>query len=126
MLAPQFTELRMAYYLFKILLTAGLVVAISEVAKRSTLVAALLASLPLISILALVWLYLDTQSVEKVAAFSTSVAWLVLPSLALFVSLPLFLKWGLPFLISLPLAIALTTGCYFITIAILGRLGVRL
>lgn len=116
----------MAFYLFKILLTAGLVVAISEIAKRSSLVAALLASLPLISILAMVWLYLDTQSAEKVAAFSTSVAWLVLPSLALFVSLPLLLKWGLHFFVSLPLAMALTAGCYFVTIAILGRFGIQL
>lgn len=116
----------MAYYLFKILLTAALVVAISEIAKRSSLLAALLASLPLISILALVWLYLDTQSIEKVAAFATSVAWLVLPSLVLFVSLPLLLKWGLPFFLSLPLAMALTAGGYLLTILILGRFGIRL
>lgn len=116
----------MAYYLFKILLTACLVVAISEVAKRNSLMAALLASLPTISILALVWLYLDTQSVAKVAAFSTNVAWLVLPSLVLFVSLPLLLKWGLHFYVSLPLAMALTAGCYLFTVAVLGRLGIRL
>lgn len=116
----------MAFYLFKILLTAGLVVAISEIAKRSSLVAALLASLPLVSILALIWLYLDTQSAEKVAVFSTSVAWLVLPSLVLFVSLPLLLKWGLHFFLSLPIAMALTAGCYFLTISILGRFGIRL
>lgn len=116
----------MAYFLFKTLLTAALVVAISEIAKRNSLVAALLASLPLVSILALVWLYLDTQNVEKVAAFSTSVAWLVLPSLVLFVSLPLLLRWGLPFFLSLPIAMTLTAGGYLLTIMTLARFGLRL
>lgn len=116
----------MAYYLLKTLLTAGLIVAIAEIAKRSSLLAALLASLPIISILALAWLYLDTRSVEKVVAFSITVAWLVLPSLALFVSLPLLLKWGLHFALSLALSMALTAGCYFLMILGLARFGIRL
>ena len=67
----------------KVIVTSVLVVAIAEVAKRSTLFAAILASIPLTSVLAMIWLYLDTGNTEKVANLANSVFWLVLPSLAL-------------------------------------------
>lgn len=71
----------MGYYLTKIALTAVLVVVISEIAKRSTFMGALLTSIPLISILAMFWLYIDTKDTAKVSALATSVFWLALPSL---------------------------------------------
>lgn len=61
----------------KLSLTAVVVVAISEIAKRSSLWAAVLASLPLTSLLAFVWLYIDTRSVERVASLSSGIFWLV-------------------------------------------------
>ena len=64
-------------------MTAVLVVAISEVAKRSSLLGAVLASIPLTSVLAMIWLYADTGDAEKVADLATGIFWLVLPSLAL-------------------------------------------
>jgi len=69
------------YYAIKILLTAGIVVAVSEASKRSSILGGLLASLPLISFLGMIWLYIDTGSTEKVAELSSSIFWLVLPSL---------------------------------------------
>ena len=80
----------------KIAVTAVLVVAISEVAKRSSLLGAVLASIPLTSVLAMVWLYADTGDAEKVAELATGIFWLVLPSLALFIALPLLIRagWG--------------------------------
>ena len=72
-------------YLIKIIVTAVLVVLISEAAKRWTLLGAIIASLPLTSILAMVWLYLDTKNVEKVATLSWGIFWVVIPSLAFFV-----------------------------------------
>ena len=87
----------MSQYLIKVLLTALLVVAIAEIAKRSTLMGAVLASLPLTSILAIVWLYTDTGDVARVAELAGSVFWLVLPSLALFMVLPAALKAGWSF-----------------------------
>jgi hypothetical protein len=69
-----------------------LVLAISEIARRSSFAGALLASIPLVSVLAIIWLYVDTKDVAKVSALSTSVFWLVLPSLVLFVTLPVLLK----------------------------------
>ncbi len=116
----------MAYYLVKIVITTILIVAISEIAKRSTLIGAILASIPLVSVLAMTWLYVDTKDVEKVSALSISVFWLVLPSLALFVTLPLLLKSGFNFYLSISISIVVTAGCYFLMVTVLNHFGVKL
>ncbi len=116
----------MMYYLAKIAITTVLIVIISEVARRSTLAGAILASVPLVSVLALTWLYVDTRDLERVSALSTSVFWLVIPSLALFVSLPLLLKQGLNFYLSMGLAIAFTVACYFLMLTVLKQFGIHL
>jgi hypothetical protein len=67
----------MPHYIAKVFLTAILVVLISEISKRSSLIEAILASLPMVSILAFIWLYIDTKSVEKISELSTSIFWLV-------------------------------------------------
>ncbi|MCJ7558444.1 MAG: DUF3147 family protein [Gammaproteobacteria bacterium] len=116
----------MFYYLAKIALTAGLVLAISEIAKRSSFAAAILASIPLISILAIFWLYLDTRDLARVSALASSIFWLVLPSLALFISLPVLLRQGLGFFPSMTISITLTVGCYWVMLIVLGHYGVKL
>lgn len=116
----------MTYYLVKIVITTALIVAISEIAKRSSFVGAILASIPLVSVLAMVWLYLDTKDVAKVSALASSVFWLVLPSLALFLALPLLLKHGFNFYLSLGISIGITVGCYFLTVSALNFYGVKL
>ncbi len=116
----------MVYYLIKIALTTILIVAISEIAKRSSFAGAILASIPLISVLAMLWLYIDTKDIMKVSALATSIFWLVLPSLALFVTLPLLLKQGLHFYLSMSLSIGLTVGCYWLMITVLGHYGIKL
>jgi len=108
----------------KIAITAVLVVAISEVAKRSTLAGAVLASIPVTSVLAMLWLYADTGDTEKVAALSASIVWLVLPSLLLFIVLPLLLRAGWAFGPSLLAASAVTIAGYFLMLAVLRRLGI--
>lgn len=116
----------MIYYFTKIAITTVLIVAISEIAKRSSFAGALLASIPLVSVLAMLWLYIDTKDVEKVSALSTSVFWLVLPSLALFVALPLLLKQGLHFYVSISIAIGITVGTYWLMVTALNHYGVKL
>ena len=116
----------MVYDLVKLLITALLVVLISELAKRSTLLAAILASIPLISVLAMIWLYVDTRDTERVAGLASSVFWLVLPSLVLFVSLPLLLRNGMNFPLSMTLSIGLTVAAYFLMVFILRKAGVQL
>lgn len=116
----------MGYYLVKIAITTVLIVAISEIAKRSSLIGAILASVPLVSVLAMIWLYNDTRDVGKVSTLATSVFWLVLPSLALFLVLPPLLKHGLNFYLSLGIAVSVTVGCYFLMVVILNHFGVKL
>jgi hypothetical protein len=116
----------MLQYAFKVLLTALVVVSISEIAKRSSLWAAVLASLPLTSLLAFVWLFLETGDSQRVAALSQGIFWLVIPSLPLFLVLPALLRAGMNFWASLGLASALTILAYFLMLFVLGRFGVRL
>ena len=104
----------MLQYTIKIIVSALVLVAASELAKRNTLQGALLASLPLTSLLAFVWLYLDTGDVQKVSALSLNIFWLVLPTLALFLLLPLLLKFGWGFWLSLALSMAATAAGYAI------------
>jgi hypothetical protein len=115
-----------AYLVFKVLLSAAVIVAVAEIAKRSTLLGALLASLPLTSLLAFVWLWLDTRDPEQVARLSTSILWLVLPSLVLFIALPILLRRGVPFAASLALSATLTVAAYGAMLWSLRRVGVAL
>ena len=116
----------MFYYIIKVVVTTVSIVVISEVAKRSSFVGALLASTPLISVLAMIWLYVDTKDVVKVSSLATSVFWLVIPSLALFTSLPLFIKAGINFYLGLLISIGLTIVCYWLMVTLLNYAGVEL
>ena len=110
----------------KIFATSVLVVAASEASKRSILLGSILASLPLTSLLAMVWLWADTKDPEKVAALAHGIFWLILPSLTLLFALPIFLRQGWPFPVSLGLGIALTAVSYFLMVWVLKRLGVEI
>ena len=116
----------MAYYAIKIAVTTILIVLISEIAKRSTLAGAILASLPLVSVLGMIWLYVDTKDVGRVITLSGSIFWLVLPSLALFLVLPLLLKQGINFYLGMTVAIAVTAACYWLMVSTLGHFGISL
>ena len=116
----------MAYYLVKLMTTTVLIVVISEIAKRSSFVGAILASIPLVSVLAMIWLYIDTKDVSKISVLSTSVFWLVIPSLALFVSLPVLLKQGINFYLSISISIIITIICYWLMLYVLNYFGIKL
>lgn len=116
----------MLYYALKLIISASLIVAISEIAKRSTGFAALLASLPLTSLLAFVWLHLEATPTERIAELSDQIFWLVLPSLLLFILLPLLLRQGLSFWSSLGWSVAATAAGYLALLAVLRRMGVVL
>jgi hypothetical protein len=116
----------MIYYITKVVVTAVLVVLVSEISKRSTLTGAILASVPLVSVLAMIWLYSETRDTAQVAALARSIFWLVIPSLALFVVLPILLERGYAFFVSLAVSIGATVISYYATVAIVRQLGVRL
>ena len=115
----------MSQYVVKILLTAAVVVVVASIAKRNTFWAAAIASLPLTSLLAFVWLYLDTGSAQRVADLSHGIFWLVLPSLTLFVLLPLLLRGGVDFWLSLGVSCVATAAAYFAMTWVLSRFGIR-
>jgi len=116
----------LAYYIVKILITVLLVVTISELSNRNSFLGALLASVPLVSVLAMIWLYVDTGDVAKVSELASSVFWLVLPSLALFIALPLMLSQGVNFYLSLTISIVITVICYGLLVVILRFYGIEL
>jgi len=107
----------------KILVTAVIVAAVSEIARRSTFWAALLVSLPLTSLLALAWLYVDTGDTGRVAAMAEGIVWLVLPSLVLFLMLPPLLRAGYPFWASLAASCAGTALAYLLLVRLLTAFG---
>ena len=116
----------MMHTVLKFAISAALIVGISEVAKRSSFLGGLLGSLPLVSLLAFVWLYRDTGDTAKVAALSTSIFWLVLPSLALFLALPVLLKRGVSFYPALGAAVAVMLMGYGAMVFVLTKLGIKL
>lgn len=116
----------MVYYITKIVISALLIVAISEISKRSSFIGAVLASVPLVSVLAMIWLYIDTRDVAKVSSLASGIFWLVLPSLALFIALPLLLKQGVNFYLSMGVSIVITIGCYWLMVAVLNHVGIEL
>ncbi len=102
----------MGYFLAKIFITALIVAAISELSRRYSLMAALLASLPLTSILALIWIYTESRDTQKIISMSYDIFWLVIPSLAFFLLLPSLLKLNVQFAPALLLSCAATAMLY--------------
>jgi hypothetical protein len=114
------------YLALKVFISALVIVAVSEIAKRSTLFGALVASLPLTSILAMIWLYQDTKDSSRVATLSGEIAWLVIPSLILFIVLPLLLKRGVTFYPALGVSALCTAVGYFFMSLLVRRIGVQI
>lgn len=107
------------YLLVKILISAVVIGAVSEIARRSTFYGALLASLPLTSLLAMLWLYHETGDTVRVAALSGEIFWLVLPSLLLFAVLPWLIQRGMGFYPALAIACGCSVAGYVVTSMIL-------
>ncbi|MEO5624162.1 MAG: DUF3147 family protein [Dokdonella sp.] len=102
----------MGAFLLKTVISALLIAGASELARRSTVAGALLVSLPLTSLLAIAWLWRDTHDAVRIAAFASDILWLVLPSLLLFVVLPIMLRSGYSFWLSLGCGLAATMVGY--------------
>ena len=102
----------MVALIVKVLLTALIVVGVSELGKRSALAGALLASLPLTSLLALIWLYRDTGDATQAADLARGIFWLVLPSLAFFIVFPAGVRAGWGFWPAMGAAIVATLAAY--------------
>ena len=102
------------YLLLKTLISAIIIVAVSEIAKRYTWTAAIIVSLPLTSLLAFVWLYWDTKDTQKVIELSYSTIVMSLPSFIFFIILPILLKLKQNFILSLVISVISTAIAYAI------------
>ena len=115
----------MGFAIIKTLISAAIIAMVSEIAKRSPAFAALIASLPLISVLGMLWIYQETSDVQRIASHAEATFWLVLPSLPMFLLLPAMLRHGFGFYLSLALNVALTALLYFGMVKIGGAFGMK-
>ncbi len=116
----------MIYLIAKAAVSGIIVALVSEIAKRNPGAGGLLASLPLVSILGMIWLWRDTGDAVRMAAHAEATFWFVLPSLPMFLAVPALLRSGFGFWISLAAGCLLTVALYIATIALGPRLGIRL
>lgn len=116
----------MLYLFLKAALSGLLIAAASEVARRWPGWGALIVSLPLVSILAMLWLWRDTGDPVRLAAHSEATFWFVLPSLPMFLLIPLMLRQGWSFWAALAAGCMLTIVLYLGMVQLGPRFGLRL
>ena len=110
------------YFFLKTIISAIIIVVVSEIAKRYTWTAATIVSLPLTSLLAFVWLYWDTKDYQKVIDLSYSTIVMTVPSIVFFIVLPILLKFKQNFVFSLVVSIISTARAYAIFMFIIKKL----
>jgi uncharacterized membrane protein (GlpM family) len=115
----------MSWIVTKYLITAALVVLISEVAKRSDKLGGLIAALPLVTLLTLIWLYLEQQGSEKIANHAWYTFWYVVPTLPMFLLFPMLLnRFG--FWMALVMSALVTVISFVVFALVIKRFGIQL
>ena len=115
----------MTYLLTKYLLTAAVVVLVSEIAKRSDKLGGLVAALPLVTVLALIWLYVEGQPQQKIANHAWYTFWYVVPTLPMFLAFPVLLP-RLGFWPTLLACVVITVVCFGLFALAVRRFGIEL
>ena len=115
----------MRYLIIKYLITAGIVVLVSEFAKRSDRLGALIASLPLVTVLTLIWLYIERQPTEKLSNHAYYTFWYVIPTLPMFLLFP-YLMQRMSFWPSLAICVVFTAALFAVYGLALRRFGINL
>lgn len=115
----------MSWLIIKYLLTATVVVIVSELAKRSDRLGGLISALPLITVLTLIWLYAEKQPIERIASYAKYTFWYVIPTLPIFLVFPALLP-KLGFWLSLVISIAVACICLLTLASLLRQFGVEL
>ena len=116
----------MLYLFIKAAISGAIVAAVSEIARRSPGWGGLVASLPLTSLLAMIWLWRDSHDSERVAELSVSAIWFFIPSVPLFIALPWLLRSGVGFWAAMAVVIAMTLALYATMFWAAPRLGLKL
>lgn len=115
--------------ILKFLITSGLVVLISEVARRSDRLGALIAALPMVTVLAMIWMSVELkgqEQTEKIANHAYYTFWYVLPTLPMFLLIPWMLRRGYHFGLSLLAGCVMTAILFVLTAWFMKRFGVEL
>lgn len=115
----------MKWLITKYLITSAIVVVVSELAKRSDRVGGLIAALPMVTFLALIWLYVEKQPADKIASHAWYTFWYVVPTLPMFLAFPLLLS-RIGFWYSLLASAAITVLCFVVFALIVRRFGIEL
>lgn len=116
----------MLYLAAKALISGVIIAAVSEIAKRSPGFGALVASLPLVSVLGMIWLWRDTHDPVGMAAHARATFWFVLPSLPMFLLIPVLLQRAVSFWLALGAGCLLTIVLYFVMVWAAPRIGLQL
>lgn len=115
----------MGKYIIKVVLSSIIIVAVSEVSKKSSLIGSILASIPLVSVLAIIWLYLDTGNAIQSAKLAKSVFYMVIPSLSFFAVFPYLIKLKLNFYPAMFISLTVMVLLYFLMAYVLQKVGVN-
>lgn len=115
----------MQYLIVKYLVTAGVVVLVSELAKRSDKLGGFVAALPLVTVLTLIWLYVEQQPVNKIANHAWYTFWYVIPTLPMFLAFPVLLP-RIGFWPTLLACIVITMICFGLFALVVRRFGIEL
>lgn len=116
----------MTFLIIKLLTTAAIIAVVSEIAKRTDRLGALIASLPFVIILTMIWMYFEKQSLEKIANLANYSFWFVIPTLPMLLTIPWMLRKGINFWISLGVSVIITFVCFILTAWIAKRFGIQL
>lgn len=115
----------MTWLITKYLITAAIVVAVSEIAKRSDKLGALIVALPIVTILVMVWLYIEKQPMEKIANHAWYTFWYVVPTLPMFLIFPMLLQ-KFSFWFSLLISAVITIICFWLLVLVVKNFGIDL
>jgi len=115
----------MGWVITKYLITAGLVVLISEAAKRSDKLGGFIAALPIVTVLTLIWLYVEKQSPEKIANHAWYTFWYVVPTLPMFLAFPWLLQ-RLGFWPTMLASVTITLMCFYAFVILVKHFGINL
>lgn len=110
-------------YVLKTLLSALMIVLATELSKRSTALAAILLSLPLVSVLAFIWMYVESGDTDRIARVAQETFWYVLPTLPMFLLMSYLLRNGYGFFLTLAVSVVVTAILFILTQAVVSRLG---
>ena len=113
------------HYFIKVFISSAIIVLVSEIAKKDNIIGGLIASIPIVSVLSMIWLYIDTNDIDKVKALANGILWMIFPSISFFIVLPILINCGIKFYLSLTISILITMVCYLLTISFMNYFGFK-